>query len=77
MSNAPSEAANNLLKRVKRVASGSTRLRNYRIRVLLYAGQPNWDLLATSTPRCNAKSRPRWVNPLEREILRRLAHKTY
>ena len=28
-----------------------TRFRNYRIRVLLYAGRPNWDLLATLTPR--------------------------
>ena len=25
--------------------------RNYRIRALLYAGKPNWDLLATITPR--------------------------
>ena len=42
---------NNLIKRVKRVAFGVTRWRNYRIRVLLYAGAPNWDLLATITPR--------------------------
>lgn len=26
-------------------------LRNYRIRTLLYAGRPNWALLATITPR--------------------------
>ena len=51
VSNGPTEAANNLIKRVKRVAFGFTRWRNYRIRVLLYAGQPNWDLLATLTPR--------------------------
>jgi hypothetical protein len=25
--------------------------RNYRIRALLYAGKPNWSLLATITPR--------------------------
>jgi hypothetical protein len=25
--------------------------RHYRIRVLLYAGHPNWDLLPTLTPR--------------------------
>ena len=50
VSNGPTEAANNLIKRVKRVAFGFTRWRNYRIRVLLYAGKPNWDLLATITP---------------------------
>ncbi len=33
------------------VAFGFTRFRNFRIRVLLYAGRPNWDLLATITPR--------------------------
>ena len=26
-------------------------LKNYRIRALLHAGKPNWDLLATITPR--------------------------
>ena len=51
VSNGPTEAANNLIKRVKRVAFGLTRFRNFRIRVLLYAGRPNWDLLATITPR--------------------------
>ena len=51
VSNGPTEAANNLIKRVKRVAFGFTRFRNYRVRVLLYAGKPNWDLLATLTPR--------------------------
>ncbi len=50
VSNGPTEAANNLIKRVKRVAFGLTRFRNFRIRVLLYAGRPNWDLLATVTP---------------------------
>ncbi|HET6834947.1 MAG TPA: transposase [Acidimicrobiales bacterium] len=49
--NAATEAANNLIKRVKRIAFGFTRFRNYRVRVLLYAGRPNWDLLATITPR--------------------------
>jgi hypothetical protein len=28
-----------------------TNFRNYRIRALLYAGRPNWHLLATVTPR--------------------------
>ena len=51
VSNGPTEAANNLLKRTKRVAFGFTRFQNYRIRVLLYAGRPNWDLLPTVTPR--------------------------
>ena len=46
VSNGPTEAANNLIKRVKRVAFGFTNFRNYRVRVLLYAGKPNWDLLA-------------------------------
>jgi hypothetical protein len=42
---------NNLIKRVKRVAFGFKRFRNYRIRTLLYAGKPNWHLLPTITPR--------------------------
>jgi transposase len=50
VSNGPTEAANNLIKRVKRVAFGFTSFRNYRIRSLLYAGRPNWNLLATITP---------------------------
>jgi hypothetical protein len=32
---------NNLTKRIKRVGFGLTCFKNYRIRVLLYAGQPN------------------------------------
>ena len=51
VSNGPTEAANNLIKRIKRIAFGFRRFRNYRIRALLYAGRPNWDLLATITPR--------------------------
>jgi transposase len=51
VSNGPTEAVNNLIKRVKRVAFGFRRFINYRIRALLYAGRPNWDLLATITPR--------------------------
>lgn len=51
VTNGPTEAANNLIKRVKRVAFGFSRFRNYRIRTLLYAGKPNWSLLATITPR--------------------------
>jgi transposase len=51
VSNAATEAANNLVKRVKRVAFGFTNFRNYRVRSLLYAGKPNWSLLPTLTPR--------------------------
>ena len=51
VSNGPTEALNNLIKRIKRVAFGMRRFRHYRIRVLLYAGKPNWDLLAAITPR--------------------------
>ncbi len=51
VTNGPTEAINNLIKRIKRIAFGFTNFRNYRIRALLYAGRPNWQLLATITPR--------------------------
>ncbi len=51
VSNGPTEAINNLIKRVKRAAFGFRRFAHYRIRALLYAGRPNWALLATVTPR--------------------------
>ncbi len=51
VTNGPTEAVNNLIKRVKRAAFGFTSFRNYRIRSLLYAGKPDWALLATITPR--------------------------
>jgi len=47
MSNGPTEALNNLIKRVKRVGFGFRNFNNYRIRVLLYAGKPNWRVLAS------------------------------
>ena len=47
VTNGPTEAINNLIKRVKRVAFGFRRFAHYRIRALLYAGRPNWHLLAT------------------------------
>ena len=51
VSNGPTEAVNNLVKRVKRVAFGMRRFRNDRLRALLYAGRrPNWDLLDNLTP---------------------------
>lgn len=51
VTNGPTEAINNLIKRIKRIAFGLRRFRNYRVRALLYAGRPNWDLLATVRPR--------------------------
>jgi transposase len=51
VTNGPTEAMNNLIKRIKRVAFEFRRLRHYRVRGLLYAGRPNRDLLATVTPR--------------------------
>ncbi len=48
--NGPAEAINNSVKRVKRTAFGLRSFRNYRVRSLLYAGRPNWDLLTTITP---------------------------
>ena len=51
VSNGPTEALNNLIKRVKRIAFGMRQFRHYRVRVLLYAGRPNWELLDTITPR--------------------------
>jgi transposase len=51
VSNGPTEAASNLVKRIKRIGFGFRRFHHYRLRVLLYAGRPNWDRLATVTPR--------------------------
>ena len=51
VTNAATEGVNNLLKRVKRAAFGFTNFAHYRIRVLLYTGGINWDLLPTATPR--------------------------
>ena len=50
ISNGPTEATNSLIKLIKRVGFGFRRFRNYRLRVLLYAGRPNWERLATITP---------------------------
>jgi transposase len=49
-SNGPVEAINNLAKRVKRVAFGITNWTHWRVRVLLYAGRPDWSKLATIAP---------------------------
>ena len=50
VTNGPTESINNLIKRIKRVGFGLRRFRHYRIRALLYAGAPNWDLLADVVP---------------------------
>jgi hypothetical protein len=42
--NGPTEALN---KRIKRVGFGFRIFANYRIRVLLYAGKPNWRVLGS------------------------------
>jgi transposase len=51
VTNGPTEAVNNLIKRIKRIGFGFRSFAHYRIRVLLYAGKPNWSLLPTITPR--------------------------
>ncbi len=40
VSDGPTEALNNLIKRIKRIGFGFRNFENYRIRALLYAGQP-------------------------------------
>ena len=50
VTNGPTESMNNLSKRVKRVAFGMTNFVHWRIRVLLYAGRPDWSLLSTVQP---------------------------
>lgn len=47
MSNGPTEALNNLIKRIKRIGFGFRNFRNYRVRALLYAGKPNWRVLGS------------------------------
>lgn len=47
VSNGPTEALNNLIKRIKRIAFGFRNFENYRIRALLYAGRPNWRVLGS------------------------------
>ena len=50
VTNGPTEALNNLIKRIKRAAFGFRNFANYRIRALLNAGKPDWDLLASVSP---------------------------
>lgn len=44
-------AISNAASPITRAAFGFRRFAHYRIRTLLYAGRPNWALLATVTPR--------------------------
>jgi transposase len=50
VSNGPTETMNGLARRIKRIAFGMTNFVHWRIRVLLYAGRPDWSKLATLTP---------------------------
>lgn len=47
VSNGPTEALNNLIKRIKRIGFGFRNFGNYRVRALLYAGKPNWRILGS------------------------------
>jgi transposase len=49
-SNGPTEAANNLIKRIKRIGFGFTRFANYRIRVLLSPASPTGTYSPRSHP---------------------------
>ena len=50
VTNGPTETMNGLAKRIKRIAFGMTNFMHWRIRVLLYAGRPDWTKLASVTP---------------------------
>ena len=50
-SHGPPEAANNLIKRVKRGAFGFTSFQNYGVRSLLHARRPKCTLLTSVIPR--------------------------
>ena len=50
LTNAATEAANNLIKRVKRAAFGFTRFRHFRVRALLYPGSPTGTYCHRHTP---------------------------
>jgi transposase len=47
VSNGPTEALNNLIKRIKRIGFGFRNFENYRIRALLYAGKRNCRMLGS------------------------------
>ena len=47
VSNGPTGALNDLIKRIKRIGYGFTNFVKQRIRALLYAGKPNWRVLGS------------------------------
>ena len=47
VSNGPTEALNNLIRRIKRIGFGFRKFEIYRIRALLYAGRPSWRVLGS------------------------------
>ncbi len=47
VSNGPTEALNDLIKRIKRIGFGFGNFENYRIRAVLSAGKPNWRVLGS------------------------------
>ncbi|WP_169833284.1 transposase [Corynebacterium phocae] len=51
LSNGVTEEQNNTIKRVKRIGYGFRNFHNYRIRVLLTAGKPHWQLLQSVNPK--------------------------
>lgn len=72
LSNGPTEAMNNLVKRVKRAAFGFRTFRNFRVRSLLYAGRPNWhcsprsnpvEIRSATNPQIPCRSRPLLDSP--------------
>jgi Transposase len=51
VSNGPTEALNNLIKRIKRIGFGFRNFENNRICDPLYAGKPNWRVLGSIVDR--------------------------
>ena len=51
VSNGPTEAVNNLIKRAKRPALEFRRFAHHQIRALVYTDKPDWTFVAGLTPR--------------------------
>jgi hypothetical protein len=66
VSNGPGEAIYNLIKEIKRIAFGFRNFENYRIRVLFYAGMPNWRMLGSIIVRRANATRQNPKSPHER-----------
>jgi transposase len=58
VSNGPTEAVNNMIKRIKPIGFGFQRLARYRLRVLLYAGWPRSPCRRAVPSRGTSPSRP-------------------